>query len=262
MAEASTASSDWVRLLGGLRHWYRLVASASPGAHVVELDGVQATVVPAVPERSVFNAVVYGEAERLGDALPALSDAYQRAGVEAWTVWVPDGDPARDLLAGAGHRLDATPAAMTRELDGLRRPGAGTLDDWTAEGEPSAAAEVNDRAFPFGDDSFARGISGLDTAATRVYLGRVEGRAVAATLVSEHERNAEIDCVAVVPEARGRGLSAELMGHALVDARERGMETTTLVATALGRPVYERLGYRSIGPIEMWERRTTQPRPR
>ena len=45
------------------------------------------------------------------------------------------------------------------------------------------------------------------------------------------------------------------MGHALADASERGCRTTTLVATRLGRPVYERLGYRSLGPIEMWEQR-------
>jgi hypothetical protein len=45
------------------------------------------------------------------------------------------------------------------------------------------------------------------------------------------------------------------MTRALADARERGRLTTTLVATKLGRPVYERVGYRDFGAIQMWERR-------
>jgi hypothetical protein len=45
------------------------------------------------------------------------------------------------------------------------------------------------------------------------------------------------------------------MRRALADGRERGCEVSTLQATKLGRPVYERLGYRAFGVIEMWERR-------
>ena len=42
--------------------------------------------------------------------------------------------------------------------------------------------------------------------------------------------------VAVLPEARGRGISGKLLGHALADAAERGNETATLVATTIGLP--------------------------
>jgi hypothetical protein len=31
--------------------------------------------------------------------------------------------------------------------------------------------------------------------------------------------------------------------------------TSTLIATKLGHPVYEKLGYRDVGTLEMWERR-------
>ena len=64
--------------------------------------------------------------------------------------------------------------------------------------------------------------------------------------------------VAVVPEARGQGLSGKLIAHSLADAVERGCRTGTLVATQLGRPVYERLGFRPLGALEMWERRLEQ----
>ena len=45
---------------------YRLFASGSPGGTVVELDGgVQAVITPALPERSLFNAVLYTEPDAL-----------------------------------------------------------------------------------------------------------------------------------------------------------------------------------------------------
>ena len=70
--------------------------------------------------------------------------------------------------------------------------------------------------------------------------------------------NSEVQMVAVVPEARGNGISRHLIAHALADAVERGAQTSTLVATKLGRPVYERLGYRPLGALEMWELRVDQ----
>jgi predicted acetyltransferase len=58
----------------------------------------------------------------------------------------------------------------------------------------------------------------------------------------------------VVPEARGRGVTRKLLGHALADAAERGNTTSTLIATPLGYPVYERAGYRPLERFSMWER--------
>jgi hypothetical protein len=45
------------------------------------------------------------------------------------------------------------------------------------------------------------------------------------------------------------------MTRALLDARERGCATSSLQATKMGRPVSAGLGYRDLGPIQMWERR-------
>ena len=60
-----------------------------------------------------------------------------------------------------------------------------------------------------------------------------------------------------LPEARGRGVSGWLLAHALRAAADDGLETTTLQATKLGYPVYEKLGYRDLGSAQMWERRRT-----
>ena len=72
----------------------------------------------------------------------------------------------------------------------------------------------------------------------------------------DYHSNTDIGWVAVLPEARGGGLSGKLLSHALADAADRGQQTSTLVATRLGRPVYERVGYRRVGPLQMWEQRS------
>ena len=71
----------------------------------------------------------------------------------------------------------------------------------------------------------------------------------------DHEGDCWITFVATFPEARGRGLASALMTRALLDARERGCSTSSLQATKMGQPVYERLGYCDLGSVQMWERR-------
>jgi hypothetical protein len=90
------------------RALYRPLGTASPGSRVLELDGgVLAAVVPARPERSICNAVVYLDPAAVTRALEDLARAYDDAGVIAWTVWVGAGDrDVADALAAAGHVLD------------------------------------------------------------------------------------------------------------------------------------------------------------
>jgi GNAT superfamily N-acetyltransferase len=256
VARPAPRRAEWSLLLDSLRHWYRLLGAASPGARTVELDGVSACVVPATPERSVFNAVTYESPERLGDALEELVRLYDAAGVAAWCVWVPPGDgEACARLERTGHVLDASPDAMIRTLPGFERPAAAALDHWTSTGDLAEAAAVNDGSYGYATDSFARGLAGGLGGEAHVHVAYSDGLPVASAVTTDHGGNTEVDLVATVPAARGRGIAGALLGHALADAAERGSSTTTLVATRLGRPVYERLGYRTLGTIEMWERR-------
>ena len=231
------------------------MGQASDGARTLALDGVTATLVGVAPDRSYLNAVTYDGPAALAAAYDEVAAAYEEIGAK-WTVWVPPADrEAVALLKRAGHVLDANPQMMGRELEGIERPPAGALSDWTGEGALADVAEVNDRAYQNDTPSFARALRRLPEGAARLYTASEAGEAVAAAVVADQEDHADIEFVAVVPEARGRGLSGKLLGHALADAAERGCETTALIATALGRPVYERLGYRPLGRLEMWERR-------
>ena len=242
------------RVLESMFHWYRLVGGASEGARALERDGVLAAVVPAAPERAVVNSVLYRDARGLEAAYDEVASAYREIGAK-WTVWVPPGDDdAARILEERGHVLDAEPMAMAMELDGVGRPGPDELQDWTPEGRLEEVGEVNDRAYAFGTDSFSRALRTLPDGVARIYVARDGERPVGCMTAIDHAGNTEIQMVAVLPEARGRGISGTLLGHALADAAERGNDTATLVATKAGYPVYERAGFRPLGRMTMWER--------
>jgi GNAT superfamily N-acetyltransferase len=243
-------------------HWYRLVGGASEGAWVFARDGVTAAVVPAAPERAVVNAVLYHDAEGLESAYDELASAYDEIGAK-WTVWVPPGDEAAaELLESRGHALDAQPMAMARELNGVERPPSDALGDWTAEGTVAELGELNDRSYTFGTDSFSRALKALPPGAAHIYVAREGGQPAGCLTIVDHEGNSEVQMVAVVPEARGRGVTRKLLGHALADAADRGNESSTLIATPLGYPVYERVGFAPLERFSMWELRPARRSPR
>jgi len=171
---------------------------------------VLAAVVPAAPERAVVNAVLYRDAHGLEAAYEEVAAAFGEIGAK-WTVWVRPGDDAAAALLGSrGHELDAQPWAMARRLDGVERPPADALADWTADGSLEDVGAINDRSYTFGTDSFSRALRELPDGAAHVYVARdgEGGAAVGCLVVLDHEGNSEIQMVAVVPEARGQGITA------------------------------------------------------
>jgi ribosomal protein S18 acetylase RimI-like enzyme len=244
----------WDRMLESMWIFFRTVPEGSQGGRCIELPGVLAGVTPAVPERSIPNSVLYRDEASLEAALDELAAVYDEAGVLAWTVWVPNfHERARQLLADAGHVLDANPEGMVAPVDQVEPPRA---EDPDPDPEPRLEdlARINDLAYGTGD-AFARmmGEGPADPAST--YIARVDGEPAASTVTWHHGGDCSIWWVATVPEARGRGLAPGLMRRAIADGREAGCDITTLQATKAGQPVYEKLGYRGLGAIEMWERR-------
>ena len=248
------SAGPWERMLASMRFAFGLMPKTSEGGRAVRFDGVVAAVTPAVPERSLPNSVTYESEEALADALDELRDLYEEAGVRAWTVWVPEHHRrAAELLERAGHRLDGNPTAMIAELGEVAAPGGG---DPQPDSRPTREdlGRINDLAYGTGD-SFRRLIGEGPADPAHAYVAHVDGEPAACVLSLDLDGDCSIWWVATVPEARGHGLAAGLMRHALADGRARGCEVSTLQATKLGRPVYERLGYRAFGDIQMWERR-------
>lgn len=243
------------RMFAGLRRFYLLFSGSSPGAQVFELDGVQATVVPETPERSIVNGVVYESAGALAGAMDRLTAIYEDAGIKAWMVWVHEADrEAAELLEAAGHLLDATPTAMGMELDGFERPDPGDLD-WESTADPVTVGRINDLAYGYSNAPFERTLAGAAPDLANLYLACLEHEPVCSVGTIDAQGDCGVYLVATCPEARGRGMAGALMAQAIADGKARGCESSTLQATRMGEPIYARLGYRSLGSLQMWERR-------
>jgi GNAT superfamily N-acetyltransferase len=240
------------RMFKTLRAFWLANAKASRGGSTLELPGVAAAIVPAMPDRSVVSCVMYDEAADLERQLDRIDAAYRDAGVLAWTVWVHESDQrAQAALSAAGNVLDAEPMGQARELDGMEGPADGELDlvpnPSPADFDPVVEGAYGWPGFADAMPAFPEGF--------HPYLALLDGRPACCLGTFDCDGDTGIQLVGTVPEARGRGLAGRLLTKALVDARDRGCTTTTLQATAMGHPVYSRLGYRDIGRIQMWERR-------
>ena len=88
----------------------------------------------------------------------------------------------------------------------------------------------------------------------RLYRARAEGEVACVLGTLDVEDDAGIIFVATPPAMRGRRLASRLLTAALIEARERGMRTSSLQASALGSPIYERLGYRTYFRFHILER--------
>lgn len=244
------------RMLANLAVFYRGLAR-SPGSRLVERDGVTACVCPVAADRSFFNGVVYIEGEALRELVAELERAYEAAGVRAWTVWVPADDGATgEALEAAGHRLDAVPRAMVSPLEEIDVGAGAEGVEWRHGDDVEAFARIGGPAFGVAPDVAAAACAGL-AGEMRLYVARAGGEDAATVGTLDVDGDCGVYMVATKPESRGRGLATALMRQALLEARERDMETTSLQATQMGRDIYAGLGYRDLGAIQMWERRRT-----
>jgi GNAT superfamily N-acetyltransferase len=84
------------------------------------------------------------------------------------------------------------------------------------------------------------------------FVAEWEGRPVGTTTTSVFQTVGWIAMVLVDETARHRGLGTRLVEHALSYLEQQGVQTIRLDATALGRPVYERLGFTAEYGLARW----------
>ena len=142
----------------------------------------------------------------------------------------------------AGH-----PPLMLRVPGGDRpaAPGELTIEQATTRDELGAYEQVLVDGFPLEElQPWRAGAvfhpANLHVPGTRFFVGRVDGRPVTvATSIVACGVN-HIEFVATVPDARGHGYGEAVTWEATMAAPEL---PALLIATDMGRPVYERMGY-------------------
>ena len=236
--------------------YYRLIAGGHPDSFLATpRPGVQATVAPVSPERSLPNAVVYTDPQAVLDAYDDLAALYAQAGVRAWTVWVrPADDDLVPELERRGHKIDGTPAIMgcgLGELDLERRVEL----DLDPQPKWLVVGELNDSAYGIPPGSLSAPLAGIPPGDCTILVARLEGEPVACAVFETVGGDCEAGFVATLPQARGRGLCGELMREGLRRAREGGAQSATLEGSPMGEPLYARLGYRALGRMRMLELR-------
>ena len=84
------------------------------------------------------------------------------------------------------------------------------------------------------------------------FLGRLEGRSVASSVLFASAGVAGVYFVGTLPAARKRGLARAMTAAVLREGRDRGYRIGALQGTEMGVPVYRRLGFREYSRFEIY----------
>jgi GNAT superfamily N-acetyltransferase len=206
----------------------------------------------------MFNSVMYANLptpERIDAAVEALHALRRHHRVPVGGVVGPLSRPAdlgRQLEArGLEHKVDLTP--MTCPLDGLpaaepvpgltieRVADPAAYEAWVvaehrgfeAEGSPDAGLAAVRRAMGIGHGYPLHHL-----------LGRLDGAPAATASLVLAGGIAGVYDVSTVPEARRRGVGMAMTLAVLHEARRLGYGIAFLLPSRMGRPLYERIGFR------------------
>lgn len=216
----------------------------------------------------LFNGVVrlVASPDRVEAAIDAAIEPFRARRIPfEWTV-APGSSPgdleARLRARGFRHYFDLT--GMAVRLADLREtralpPGLSIVP---AEGTDALAAFFSILVGPFDlDPSCAAPAVRLessllekDARLRRRYLGILDGRPVATSMLSLAGGAAGIYGVATAPEVRGRGIGAAMTLAPLLEARDLGYDLGVLQGSPMGGPVYRGLGFREYfrEPLYTW----------
>ena len=245
-------ATDFARQWAGIVAQVRLFGAHAPGAALIETaDGIVASLVPTAPTSSLMNVALAVDPAMPPAGLGELAARFRQGGAQKWGLWV-DGEDGRaaTIAEEQGLVLDSRPAAMVATLGDLpfeRAPERREVDLATV-------GRINDLAYGYPEPKLAPSIEALrDSVIT--YGAEHEGETASVAMACDVEDDTAVWFVATLPHARGKGLAKRLLQRLLLDARERGQRTASLQASQAGRPLYERVGFTSVGTLHLYEER-------
>jgi len=210
-----------------------------------------------------FNGVSVAQPASPGDErIIQETIAYFRSrGVSAFTWWVEPSLSVRtweNPLKPIGFHYDNDTPGMAVDLHALREDlsSPSTLKILPVEDLDSLKLWTHVFIAGYGlpaawEKDFLDLMAGLGIdLPMRNYLGYLDGEPVATSNLFLGAGVAGIQCVATLPQARGRGIGAALTLAPLREAREMNYRIGILQSSDLGFKVYQRLGFQKLCDME------------
>lgn len=192
------------------------------------------------------------EPDEVGDLLGEIEAFFAPRPGGPFLLWCGFPMPS---LAAHGWQLMGHPPLMFRPAGGDPPPlpeGLELTPVTTAE-ELEEFGRTLVEAFPVPElagmpyGGFGPGL--LDVPGWRMWVGRIDGRPVATSAVHLHSGVNDVEWISARPETRGRGVGAAVTWAATVADPAR---PAMLIASDMGQPVYERMGYLRLTRFTLW----------
>lgn len=225
--------------------------------HVIhEVDGV-VVCLTGLDDDEQNTALIEREPE---DAAAALAEAEgvfrahgRTLGVDVERGRHPDVDAA---LRAIGLEMVATRPAMAADVEDVEPAQVPDGVEIVRVTEPETLADLVDvevGAFET-DRAVAEGLlapSQLSLPNVRLYAAIADGRAVAQAVTNTQGGAVGVFGVATLPEYRRRGIGTAITAFAIDDVRDE-TDLAWLQSTEMGRPLYERMGFRPVSDWDVW----------
>ena len=246
------------RIAVGMAAFWRDRVRHLPGHVLHDVDGVVVCLTgldddeqnTALIEREPVDA-----AAALAKAERVFSSHGRILGVDVERGRHPDVDAA---LRAMGLEMVATRPAMAarvQDLEPARVPEGVEIVPVTDPELLAGLVDVEVGAFET-DRPVAEGLlapSQLSLPNVRLYAAIADGRAVAQAVTNTQRGAVGVFGVATLPEYRRRRIGTAITAFAIDDVRDEA-DLAWLQSTEMGRPLYERMGFRPVSDWDVWVR--------
>lgn len=240
----------YARARRGVLDSWRLVALATPGGEVRDNPGVFLAAMGLDSAGSNRAFIMDDTGDPSAVVASAMSFFAERA--LPFTLEIreelPDGYKGAAVASGL-KELFRDPMMTLFPVDESRlRHGAEGCEIREARTSEDLDRTANAAALGFGEDAvrpFAT--QAIADAGVHYFIGIVDGRVVGTSLVVALDGSAGIYLVSTLPEFRRRGIGEALTAEAVRCGVAAGCDMAYLQASEAGYPVYQRMGFRSVG---------------
>jgi hypothetical protein len=239
---------NWIAYVTG-------AVSCTSGAEVTRAGGV-VTVLTGLPMDWFNQVLIEREEATAAGVIAAVAQARERG--EPFVVRMREGVDDRFIptLTQAGLAPDAAGTSMPGMVafpidhDAIAEPAAPDLEIRRVTDTSGIDAHRQAATAGFGSDpAVAQGTTCPDLLGRPecvVYVGYADGAPVVSGLGWRTGRTVGVYSIATIASARRRGYGAAMTARVVADGVVAGCDVAALQASQMGRPIYERLGFRTV----------------